>query len=92
MKRYFQRHPDMGSRTLDDAMVIFNPHTGVVYELNVVGTQVWELLNQRQTVEDIVSGICEEFWASSEEVTNDVREFLSTLIDKGLVICNSEEK
>ncbi len=53
--------------------------------LNPVGSRVWELIDGRRSVEEIVEAIAREFDVSREAATRDVTGFVRELLDKGLV-------
>jgi len=52
---------------------------GQMFNLNLVGSRILELLERGSTAAEIVSTISREFNATPELVESDLREFLETL-------------
>jgi archaellum component FlaC len=77
--------PTTAWRIIEGEAVILSMETKVLRGLNPVGSRVWELIDGRRSVEEITHVIVEEFEVSLQEATRDVREFVQTLLDKGLV-------
>ena len=59
--------------------------TKVLRGLNPVGSRVWELIDGRRSVEEIIEVIVQEFEVVPAEAGEDVRRFVQELLDKGLV-------
>lgn len=53
--------------------------------VNEVGVEIWNMLQEEVTFEEIVQGILQEYDADAETVKADVREFLDTLIAGGIL-------
>ncbi|SEP21062.1 Coenzyme PQQ synthesis protein D (PqqD) [Halorientalis persicus] len=73
------------STTLDGESVILHTGAGKYYGFNEVGTDVWESLQQPTTVQDITNHLVEEYEVSYNRCSEDVKELLSTLLDKDLI-------
>ncbi len=56
-----------------------------MFNLNLVGSKILELLERGSTEPDIVDAISREFNTSREVVENDVREFMESLKNRKLV-------
>jgi len=50
-----------------------------IYTLNELGSRIWELIDGRNKVADIVLAICEEYEIGPDEAARDVNNFLSAL-------------
>ena len=75
-----KRHPTAGFRVFEGGeTTIVLPDGSYIHVLNPIGTRVWELLDGVKSENDIVDILCEEFDAERQQVTQDVREFLSSL-------------
>ena len=68
-----------------DLLVLLDLDTGEYYNLDEVGTRIWELCDGARTVADIARHIGEEFDASSQAVERDVLIFLEELAQDKLV-------
>jgi len=58
---------------------------GQMFNLNLVGSRILELLERGSTESEIVDVISREFQAARNLVESDVREFLETLREYNLV-------
>ena len=56
-----------------------------IYALNEVGSRVWELLDERRSVDKVVEAICTEYEVPPEQAARDVGELLSSLEAAGLI-------
>jgi hypothetical protein len=71
----------------DGEWIILNTDNYTVTKLNEVGGICWSLLNEAQTVDTLSQSLIREmsFETSIEEVKKDVQEFLSHLVECGLI-------
>lgn len=56
-----------------------------IYTANETGARIWECLDERKDVSQIIETICQEFDVPPEEAADDVIHFLSTLEQAGLI-------
>ena len=81
-----KRSEDTASRMIDGEAVIVIPQKGVVTVLNETGAGIWQLLDGRNTVEDIINIISSEFNVPREEAEKDTLDFIEELIEKDMVV------
>jgi hypothetical protein len=62
-----------------DGAIVLDVQQGQMFNLNLVGSRILELLECGSSESQIVNVISREFNADVEVVKNDVREFLETL-------------
>jgi hypothetical protein len=68
-----------------DGAVVLDLQQGQMFNLNVVGSRILELLQRGLAEPEIVELISREFNAERELVKNDVREFIESLTKHRLV-------
>jgi hypothetical protein len=68
-----------------DGAIVLDLQEGQMFNLNLVGSKILELLERGSTEPDIVDVISREFNTSREVVENDVREFMESLKNRKLV-------
>ncbi len=66
-------------------MVLLDPHRGVYYGLNEVGTQIWALLAEGKTVEEIERRILAEYEVPADALRGDLERLFSELAEHGLI-------
>jgi len=68
-----------------DGAIVLDVQQGQMFNVNLVGSRILELLENGSPESDIVNVISREFNASREVVENDVREFIESLKKHKLV-------
>ena len=61
-----------------------------IYTLNELGTRIWQLIDGKKTLTQIVDGICSAYDVTSEEAEKDALEFLKSLETGGLIRFSDE--
>jgi hypothetical protein len=89
-KRYFIREKDLVTRCVAGETIIVPIRGNVgdlnsIYTLNEVGTKIWELIDGKGSVEQIVEAICDAYEVTPEEAEKDAFEFLVGLEEAGLI-------
>ncbi len=79
------RSPKTAWRVIEGEAVILSLDTKAFRGLNAVGSRVWELIDGRRSVDEIVGVIVREFDVTRERAAGDVQAFVRELLDKGLV-------
>ncbi|HXF04505.1 MAG TPA: PqqD family protein [Blastocatellia bacterium] len=57
-----------------------------IYSLNELGAFIWEALDGRRTVEDIIECVVREYDVAREDAERDVIEYLATLEQIGVIV------
>jgi hypothetical protein len=79
-------NPDMVARKVGDELLLVPvsrdvADLGAVYQLNEVGTRIWELIGEGNAPDAIVTRLEEEFEASREEIAADVERFVGEMVE-----------
>lgn len=75
----------MVSRRLDDGTVLVNMSTNRIFELNRTGARFWELLDDGSSEAEIVARLGEEFDVSEEQLRQEIRSLVDSLMNEGLI-------
>lgn len=70
---------------LDETIVMMDVDEGQYYELDSVAARIWQLVENRPTVESICDVLAGEYEVEAEECREDVMEFLQAAREQGLV-------
>ena len=69
----------------DDWAVLYNPDTAEAAGINPVGVAVWNLIDGRRSVDDIVVSVQEQFSDVPEAAAGELAAFIASLAEKGFV-------
>lgn len=72
-------------RRLDHQIVIVNPRNRAVHVLNGTGSVIWELLDDKRTIDELTRSLSRRFEGDPALVVQQVSAFLQDLTGKGLV-------
>jgi hypothetical protein len=82
--------PDVRATYSEDGAVLLDIDKGLCYSLNVVGSRIWVTIESSPGIhlEAIVDALQTHFQVPREELRSDTTEYLSSLLQKGLVRSN----
>lgn len=70
---------------VDGEMVILNIESGHFFQLNQIGSRIWEALETPMALADLCRAMGDRFDADPETCRRDVTEFVELLSENGLV-------
>lgn len=73
-------------RETDDGIVVVDPVSGKVRVLNGVGSLVWKLIDDQQSVEAIERQMAERYNLEPQQAAGDLNAFLEQLDARGLIL------
>lgn len=66
-------------------MTILDPRSGLYFGLEDVGAEVWQLLAEARTVDELCTQLMARYDVGADECTSDVTGLLAELVERGLV-------
>jgi hypothetical protein len=82
----WRRDPRLPFQEIQGQAVVVVPSRRELHELDETATFLWAALAKDRSVADLVDALCGEFEVDGPTAEADVREFLSSLEKKGLVV------
>ncbi len=80
-------NPMIVFRKEDSKGVLFDPDSGEIFELNGIGTVIWQELEQEKDVLEIIAKLKELCGDTCpENIADDVQEFLDSLRQNGFLL------
>jgi hypothetical protein len=76
---------DVISRVLEGEAVILGLGTGTYFGLDEVGTRIWQLIEERGRVTEILARLVEEYDVEPEQCERDLLRLLGELKCRGLI-------
>ena len=73
---------EQGGDVADEGTLIL-VDSGQVFELNLLGADIWKLCDGERTVGEVVDDLIDRYDVEREELEGDVRAFLSQMEGKG---------
>lgn len=83
-ERIIKKGEDTPWNIVDDEVVLLNLDSGHYYSLNNSGRHIWELLDGKNKISDIIQAICTDFEVEPNEATKDVNILVDELLKEGL--------
>ena len=78
------------SRDLQGELVILDLKTGVYFGLDPVGTRIWHLLQEHQSLQKVLDSLVDEYEVTKAVCANDLLGFVAKMLEKGLVEVNNK--
>ncbi len=79
------KSPDAAYRTYDGQATIVLPSRAQVSVLNEIGSAVWERIDGKRSLQEILDGILEEYDTTREKALGDLQAFVTDLKNQGMV-------
>jgi len=72
-------------RNLDGEAVLLGLKSAGYFGLDPVGTRIWELIEEKGVLADVLAGVLEEFDVDEARARTDLMALAARLVEKGLV-------
>jgi hypothetical protein len=83
---YIARSPEIAARELDGEMMIMSARDSTLFNLNEVGTMIWQAADGATSLEEIVAQkICREYEVEPAEALQDAEAFVRELAEHGIL-------
>ncbi len=79
--KYPRRHAQVASRVMDEQAIVVLADSGEVTVFSPVATRIWELVDGKHTLAQIVETITAEYEVTPEAAQQDVQDFIQELLD-----------
>jgi hypothetical protein len=85
IERYPLKTKDIAHRVLGDEAMVANLSQSSFYNLNPVGTVIWEHCDGRHSIREIAEALAAEYPVSLQEALQDCLQFVTELVEEGLL-------
>jgi len=85
MEMEIRLNPNVRSTLNADGAVLLNLKTGVIFKMNPLGAQIWNLIEQRLPLEQILIRLASKYNVPRTQIEEDAGKFLCQLKEKGLI-------
>jgi hypothetical protein len=88
---YMARSHEIAARLLDGEMMIMSARDSTLFNLNEVGTVIWQAADGATALEDIVTEkICVEYDVEPVEALKDADAFVRELAEHGILLLSDQ--
>jgi hypothetical protein len=82
---YLTRSKSVAARMLGDEMMIMSPRDTTLFNLNEVGSVIWNAADGRTPLDEIIARLCAEFDVTPEVARQDAEAFVQELAGHGIL-------
>ena len=88
---YITRSTDIATRTFGGETMILSPRDSTLFDLNEVGSAIWEAADGRTPLQQIIEQhVCAAFDVTPEEAMKDAESFVQELAAHGILKLSQE--
>lgn len=78
--------PDALARELNGEVLILDLRTSQYFGIAGTGARIWQLIEEGHTPESVAAAMADEFEGDPQEIAGEVQRFLTSLVERGLLI------
>jgi hypothetical protein len=92
MDMIFSHSSDVVSREIDGALIIVPLTSGVgdmeddLFSMNETGTEIWNMLDGKKTVQEVVEALARQYRAEQAEIEQDVAGIVTELLKRRMLV------
>ena len=91
MTQIYARNPEILEKMLDDELLLIDNGSDIIFNLNPIGTAVWQFLESPRAAEEILSILYSAFPdVPKEQIHKDTESLLEHLVNRNLISVMSE--
>ena len=80
------RNEKVPYRIIEEEAILVNIERGNVVQLNEVAAFIWDKLNNKKKISEVVDYVCDSFEVEKGKAQKDVLEFLNELFKRRLIM------
>lgn len=77
--------PSVFAQEVDGEMVLLDMESENYFGLDEVGTAIWQAMQEKETLQEVLELLLEQYEVGEEMLTNDLSDFVEKLVESGLV-------
>ena len=82
---YVARASEIAARMLGGEMMIMSPRDTTLFNLNDVGSVIWESADGKTPLDEIIARLCAEFDVTPDVARQDAETFIQELAEHGIM-------
>ena len=81
----FIQNKEIFAVDLDNEVCIFNPENGEYINLNKTGSDIWNFLVEKKSLDTILDFLCDRYKGEKEKIKKNLLDFLDEGVKNGLI-------
>ena len=73
------------AQEVDGEMVLLDMESENYFELDEVGTSIWQAMQEKETLKEVFESLLEQYDVEAEVLEKDLSEFVEKLAESGLI-------
>ena len=87
--KHYTISPSVFVQSIDDETLLMNSETELFYELNAIGSILWEIIQEKDNLDAVVDEMLERYDAEKEQIEKDLESFIQVPIEQKMILVNS---
>lgn len=88
--RFCPNSNEVAGKVMDGEAILINLDTGAYYSMDNVGAVIWQFIDERRSVEEMLAGITAQYDVSAAQAESDILRILGELVDEKLASTTTE--
>ena len=80
------RNLEIITNEIDDEVLMMSIEDGKYYGLNAVGSEIWKLIEEPKTLEEIIPALMEIFEIDEDSCRKESLEFIESMIKNNIIL------
>lgn len=85
MSSLIKRSPEIVHSDMDGETVMMSIEQGEYYGIDAIGAQIWNMLEEEKSIEDICASLCEKYDVEASVCQRDVIRFLENMHEQKII-------
>jgi hypothetical protein len=83
--RFRPREEEVAAKVMDGEAILINLSNGIYYSMDKVGGLMWEMVEGKRSLEEMVAGVVTRYEVSMQQAREDVERLMEELVQENLV-------
>jgi Coenzyme PQQ synthesis protein D (PqqD) len=84
--RFRARDEEVAAKVMDGEAILINLSNGIYYSMDKVGGLIWEMVEGKRSLEEMVTGVVGRYEISAEQAQGDVQRLMEELVQENLIV------
>jgi len=84
------REAEVAAKVIDGEAIIINLASGIYYSMDKVGGTIWEMIERKHSLEEIIAATIARYDVSREQARADVEQLVRELLQENLVTLSED--